>query len=99
MVPFGISVSVNTRVGNLLGSGSPDRAKKSCTLAILINCVFCFLTFFVLMYYRHIWGYLFTNDLEVVELVSEVLAIYAIAQIFDGLQGVLLIFLFFFFPS
>jgi len=88
MIPLGISVAVNTRVGNLLGAGQPEKAKKSMYVAFFINFVFCIVMVFVLALFRNVWGHIFTNDQEVVNLVEKVLIIYAIAQIFDGTQGV-----------
>jgi len=112
MIPLGISVAVNTRVGNLLGGGHPERgllffifprllplsraligasaktAKKSAGIAIVINLLSSALNLVFLIGLRNVWGYLLTNDEEVADLVGDLLRIYAVAQIFDGTQGV-----------
>lgn len=38
---------------------------------------------------RHIWGYLFTNEKEVVSYMSSIMPVLALSNFMDGIQGVL----------
>lgn len=38
---------------------------------------------------RHIWGYLFTNEEEIVSYMSSIMPVLALSNFMDGIQGVL----------
>lgn len=89
MVPFGVGVAVNVRVGNLLGAGLPSPAKLSSKVGLAIGVFVTSIEAVLLIAMRHVWGYVFTTDEAVVELVASLLLICAAFQLLDGLQGVL----------
>lgn len=43
----------------------------------------------ILVSVRHVWGYLFTNEEEVVSYMSKVMPVLALSNFMDGIQGVL----------
>ncbi|NXF99184.1 S47A2 protein, partial [Sakesphorus luctuosus] len=84
MVPLGFSVAASVRVGNALGSGDVVQAKTSCVTALLCTGVFAVLVATLLGSLRNVVGYIFTNDKEVVTLVSKVMLIFGPFHLFDA---------------
>ncbi|KAJ7422174.1 Multidrug and toxin extrusion protein 2 [Willisornis vidua] len=87
MVPLGFSVAASVRVGNALGSGDVVQAKTSCVTALLCTGVFAVLVATLLGSLRNVVGYIFTNDKEVVTLVSKVMLIFGPFHLFDATAG------------
>jgi multidrug resistance protein, MATE family len=88
MVPLGVSSAGAVRVGHALGRRDPAGAERAGWTAILLGTVFmaCTAATFVLVP-RALMG-AFTRDEGVVQLGASLLAVAAIFQIFDGVQGV-----------
>lgn len=84
MVPLGFSVAVSVRVGNALGSGDVVQAKTSCITAVLCAGVFAVVVATLLGTLKDVVGYIFTNDREIVMLVSKVMIIFAPFHLFDA---------------
>ncbi|XP_032860784.2 multidrug and toxin extrusion protein 1 [Tyto alba] len=84
MVPLGFSVAVSVRVGNALGSGDVVQAKTSCITALLCAGVFAVVVATLLGTLKDVVGYIFTNDKEIVILVSKVMIIFAPFHLFDA---------------
>ncbi|XP_072209560.1 multidrug and toxin extrusion protein 2-like isoform X2 [Excalfactoria chinensis] len=84
MVPLGFSVAVSVRVGNALGSGDVVQAKTSCITALLCAGVFAVVVAVLLGTLKDVVGYIFTNDKEIVMLVSKVMIIFAPFHLFDA---------------
>ncbi|XP_042735939.1 multidrug and toxin extrusion protein 2-like [Lagopus leucura] len=84
MVPLGFSVAVSVRVGNALGSGDVVQAKTSCITALLCAGVFAVVVATLLGTLKDVVGYIFTNDKEIVMLVSKVMIIFAPFHLFDA---------------
>ncbi|NWV40644.1 S47A2 protein, partial [Grantiella picta] len=84
MVPLGISVAANVRVGNALGAGDVVQAKTSCIVALLCTGVFAVVVATLLVSLRSVVGYIFTNDMEIVSLVSKVLLIFGPFHLLDA---------------
>uniref|UniRef100_A0A8C2YEF8 Multidrug and toxin extrusion protein n=1 Tax=Coturnix japonica TaxID=93934 RepID=A0A8C2YEF8_COTJA len=84
MVPLGFSVAVSVRVGNALGSGDAVQAKTSCITALLCAGVFAVVVATLLGTLKDVVGYIFTNDKEIVTLVSKVMIIFAPFHLFDA---------------
>ncbi|KAH8918334.1 multidrug/Oligosaccharidyl-lipid/Polysaccharide flippase [Atractiella rhizophila] len=75
------------RIGNCMGAGFGNMARSTSRIVILlaagasaINSVWMFLL-------RNKWGYLFTGDLPVIELVGSILPLVAAFQLADGVTG------------
>ncbi|NWU79327.1 S47A2 protein, partial [Onychorhynchus coronatus] len=84
MVPLGISVAASVRVGNALGSGDEVQARTSCITALLCTGVFAVLVATLLGSLRGVVGYIFTNDKEIVNLVSKVMLIFGPFHLLDA---------------
>ncbi|NWV23835.1 S47A2 protein, partial [Origma solitaria] len=84
MVPLGISVAAGVRVGNALGAGDVLQAKTSCTTALLCTGVFAVVVATLLGSLRNVVGYIFTNDMEIVSLVSRVMLIFGPFHLLDA---------------
>uniref|UniRef100_A0A8C8VMN2 Multidrug and toxin extrusion protein n=1 Tax=Pelusios castaneus TaxID=367368 RepID=A0A8C8VMN2_9SAUR len=84
MVPLGFSVAATVRVGNALGAGNAEQAKKSCLTALLCTGVFAVVVAALLGSLRNIVGYIFTTDKEIVTLVSKVMLILAPFHLLDA---------------
>ncbi|NXV40887.1 S47A2 protein, partial [Uria aalge] len=84
MVPLGFSVAASVRVGNALGSGDVVQAKTSCITTLLCAEVFAVVVATLLGTLKDVVGYIFTNDKEIVILVSKVMNIFAPFHLFDA---------------
>ncbi|KAM6338217.1 multidrug and toxin extrusion protein 1 isoform 2-T2 [Alca torda] len=84
MVPLGFSVAASVRVGNALGSGDVVQAKTSCITTLLCAGVFAVVVATLLGTLKDVVGYIFTNDKEIVILVSKVMNIFAPFHLFDA---------------
>ncbi|XP_041338790.1 multidrug and toxin extrusion protein 2-like [Pyrgilauda ruficollis] len=84
MVPLGISVAASVRVGNALGAGNVQQAKTSCITALLCTGVFAVVVAALLGSLRNVVGYIFTNDTEIVTLVSRVMLIFGPFHLLDA---------------
>uniref|UniRef100_A0A667HAQ1 Solute carrier family 47 member 1 n=1 Tax=Lynx canadensis TaxID=61383 RepID=A0A667HAQ1_LYNCA len=85
MIPSGFSVATSIRVGNALGAGDIEQAKKSSTVALLVTGVFAITFCVLLLIFKDLVGYIFTSDREIVALVAEVIPICAVSHVFEGL--------------
>ncbi|MCX4246917.1 MATE family efflux transporter [Paraliomyxa miuraensis] len=88
MVPMGISQGASARVGNLLGAGRSDAARRSATLALMLGggVMVVGATAFVVL--REQLPRLYTSDPAVIGLAASILPIAAAFQLFDGTQAV-----------
>ncbi|NXA63870.1 S47A2 protein, partial [Mohoua ochrocephala] len=84
MVPLGISVAASVRVGNALGAGDVVQAKTSCITALLCTGVNAVVVAALLGSLRDVVGYIFTNDTEIVSLVSKVMLIFGPFHLLDA---------------
>ncbi|TRZ24362.1 hypothetical protein HGM15179_002810 [Zosterops borbonicus] len=84
MVPLGISVAASVRVGNALGAGDVEQAKTSCITALLCTGALAVVVAALLGSLRDVVGYIFTNDTEIVSLVSKVMLIFGPFHLLDA---------------
>ncbi|KAF9465957.1 MOP flippase [Collybia nuda] len=86
-IPFGIGVAASNRVGNLIGSQSAVGAKYAAHASALMSVVIGTIVMVCMMATKDVYGYLFSDDENVVNLVSKVMPLVASFQIADGLVG------------
>ena len=88
MIPLGLASAGAVRVGNAVGADNPRGAAAAGWTVIVMGVTFMLLsgTLFVLVP-RTLIGF-FTRDADVLALGTSLLAIAAVFQLFDGLQGV-----------
>ncbi|KAK1758952.1 mate-domain-containing protein [Echria macrotheca] len=86
-IPFGLGVAESARLGNLLGAGRPDAARRSAHSAAILSVIFGSAISISLVLGRYRAGRLFNDDPDVIQLVAEVIPYVALFQIADGLNG------------
>ncbi|XP_055241927.1 multidrug and toxin extrusion protein 1 isoform X2 [Gorilla gorilla gorilla] len=85
MVPAGFSVAASVRVGNALGAGDMEQARKSSTVSLLITVLFAVAFSVLLLSCKDHVGYIFTTDRDIINLVAQVVPIYAVSHLFEAL--------------
>ncbi|XVF30176.1 hypothetical protein REPUB_Repub16aG0034600 [Reevesia pubescens] len=88
-IPYGIAATTSTRVANELGAGNPQAAKMAVWIVLVIAAVEAVIVSTILFFCRHILGYAFSNEKEVVNNVADMVPIMCISVIMDSLQAVL----------
>ncbi|KAL0954080.1 hypothetical protein HGRIS_005227 [Hohenbuehelia grisea] len=86
-IPFGIGVAASTRVGNLIGTRSAVGAKHAAHASAFVSVVVGTIVMIVMMACKDVFGYIFSDDTDVVGLVSRVMPLVASFQVADGLAG------------
>ncbi|QHO43187.1 Protein DETOXIFICATION [Arachis hypogaea] len=89
MIPFGLSGAVSTRVSNELGAGNPRTARLAVCVVLVMAIIEGLIVGLVLILIRHVWGYAYSNEGEVVDYVAVMLPILATSNFLDGLQCLL----------
>ncbi|CAO3679261.1 unnamed protein product [Umbelopsis ramanniana] len=86
-IPFGISIATSNRIGNLLGSGNARGARNSANLSATLAASIGIVVMTLMIIFRKQFGYLFSDEEDVVTLTSEVMPWVAAFQIADGVAG------------
>ncbi|KAH1245235.1 Protein DETOXIFICATION 11 [Glycine max] len=88
-IPFGIGAAASTRISNELGAGNPHGACVSVLAAISFAIIETTVVSGTLFACRHVFGYVFSNEKEVVDYVTVMAPLVCISVILDNIQGVL----------
>jgi len=88
MIPLGVSVAAVTRVGNLLGAGDPERARRASWVALALGGSVMVASAGIFIVGRHALPGLYGTTPAVIALCAAVLPIAAAFQVFDGIQVV-----------
>nr|XP_016498013.1 PREDICTED: protein DETOXIFICATION 12-like isoform X2 [Nicotiana tabacum] len=88
-IPFGLAGAVSIRVSNQLGAGNPQGARVSVLSAMLIAATETILVSTTVFACRNVFGYIFSNEKEVVDYVANMAPLLCISVITDSLQGTL----------
>lgn len=83
-IPFSTSVAVSTRLGNLVGAGALNAARIATKIYVVIFLAIGLIDAIFLAASRNILPKAFTEDPEVIAIVSSVMPILAIFQLFDA---------------
>ncbi|KIJ33203.1 hypothetical protein M422DRAFT_264926 [Sphaerobolus stellatus SS14] len=86
-LPFGLSVSASARIGNLIGDRKPFHARLSAHTAAFLSVCFGLFVMIVLLLTRNSFGYLFSDDVDVVNVVATIMPLVASFQVADGLAN------------
>ncbi|KAL3686052.1 hypothetical protein R1sor_004074 [Riccia sorocarpa] len=89
MVPLGLSAAVSTRVSNKLGAGLPYAANAAVKVAVSLTLIEGSILCGLLIWVRHGFPYLFTNDPDVVSYVSSMTPLLAAVAFLDSCQATL----------
>lgn len=80
-LPFSLSASVSTRIGNELGAGRPNKARLAAIVAVGLALVTSLVGLLWTTLGRKPWGRVFTQDHEVLELTTLVLPIIGVCEL------------------
>jgi len=86
-IPFGIGVAASARVGNLIGLRSAAGAKHAAHASALVSVGVGVIVMIILITTKDVFGYIFSDEEDVVRLVSKVMPLVASFQVADGLAG------------
>lgn len=81
ILPYSLSNSVSTRVGNMIGAQKPSKAKLSAISGLSFSFICGLLAFIFTLCVRNIWASMFTNDQEIITLTSMVLPIIGLCEL------------------
>uniref|UniRef100_A0A8D2L3Q5 Multidrug and toxin extrusion protein n=1 Tax=Varanus komodoensis TaxID=61221 RepID=A0A8D2L3Q5_VARKO len=87
LLPQGMSVACSVRIGNALGAGDAEQARKSCVTGLLCTGAFAVVFAGLLGAMRNVVAYIFTSDREIVALVAKVMLIFAPFHLFDAIAA------------
>ncbi|XP_072980771.1 protein DETOXIFICATION 16-like [Typha angustifolia] len=85
-IPTGLSSAVSIRVSNELGAGNAQAAQLSVCAVVLICVSEGLIVALITIFLRNVWGYLYSNEEEVVRYVSAMMPILAASDFMDGIQ-------------
>ena len=85
-IPFGISVSATTRVGNALGSKNIDQVKLVSKLVLIIAIVIQSISAIILISTCKIWVKLFTKDKAIIDIVVHTVPLLGLFTLMDAIQ-------------
>ncbi|XP_061326281.1 multidrug and toxin extrusion protein 1-like isoform X2 [Pezoporus flaviventris] len=84
MIPLGLGTATSVQVGNALGAGDIDTAKRSSTTSLVCTVVLCIAVGAILATTKDVLGYIFTRDKEIVDLVAWVMPVYVVFHFFEA---------------
>ncbi|KAL5215900.1 hypothetical protein ABZP36_007301 [Zizania latifolia] len=89
MIPLGLSSAISTRVSNELGAGRPEAARLASRVVMVVGIVVAVAVGLAMVSVRHLLGYAYSNEEEVVQYISRMMPILAVSFLFNVLQCVL----------
>ncbi|NXT61739.1 S47A2 protein, partial [Chaetops frenatus] len=87
MIPLGLGTAASVQVGNALGAGDVEAAKRSSTTSLICTGVFSVIVGSILASTRNVLGHIFTKDKEIIDLVAWVMPIYVVFHLFEAMTG------------
>ncbi|XP_053940951.1 multidrug and toxin extrusion protein 2 isoform X2 [Cuculus canorus] len=87
MIPLGLGTAASVQVGNALGAGDIETAKRSSSTSLLCTGGFCVAVGVILAAAKDVLGYIFTPDKEIVDLVAWVMPVYVVFHLFEAMCG------------
>ncbi|CAK9151295.1 unnamed protein product [Ilex paraguariensis] len=88
-IAYGLGSAVSTRVSNELGAGNPRGARVAVFAVILLAVIETSIVSTMLFASRHVFGYTFSNEKEVVDYVTAMAPLLCLSVTMDSLLGVL----------
>nr|XP_041575962.1 multidrug and toxin extrusion protein 1 isoform X1 [Taeniopygia guttata] len=87
MIPLGLGTAASVQVGNALGAGNIEAAKRSSSTSLICTGVFSVIVGSILAATRNVLGYVFTTEKEIVDLVAWVMPTYIVFHLFEAMTG------------
>lgn len=88
MIPYGLGAAASTRVSNELGAGNPQAARVAACAVMFLAVTETLIVSSSLLASRHVFGYAFSNEKEVVDYVTAMAPLISLSIIADSIQGV-----------
>ncbi|KAK2635312.1 hypothetical protein Ddye_030104 [Dipteronia dyeriana] len=88
-IPDGLGAAASTRVSNELGAGNPQAASLAVKAVMFFAVSESIIVSTALFASRHVFGYVFSNEKEVVDYVTTMAPLVCLSVILDSLQCVL----------
>jgi MATE family multidrug resistance protein len=79
--------SCSTRVSNEIGAGQPQAAKRATRVVMYMALSEGLVISFTMFLLRNVWGYMYSNEQEVVTYIARMLPILGISFFIDGLHS------------
>ncbi|CAN6927518.1 unnamed protein product [Brassica oleracea] len=79
--PHSLSSAVSTRVGNELGSNRPHAARRAAIVGLCLSILLGIMASTFMFSVRNVWATFFTDDEQVINLVSKVLPIVCLCEL------------------
>ncbi|KAG2309309.1 hypothetical protein Bca52824_029057 [Brassica carinata] len=86
VVPFAISTAIATRVGHALGGGQPTRAQCTTVIGLILAVAYGLSAAVFVTALRSVWGKMFTDEPEILGLISSALPILGLCEIGNSPQ-------------
>ncbi|KAB5544803.1 hypothetical protein DKX38_012915 [Salix brachista] len=88
-IPYGLGAAASTRIANELGAGNPRAARFAVYAVMFLAVSDTIIVASALFASRRVFGYLYSNEKEVVDYVTTMAPLLCLSIIMDSLQGVL----------
>jgi MATE family multidrug resistance protein len=89
-IPEGLSLSVSTHVGNMIGEKNIVSAKMYSIVGLVVGNIIMFICTLLLYIFNNEIAYLYTNNDEIASLASDIIKIYVLFCLIDTTQHILL---------
>ncbi|XP_052729231.1 protein DETOXIFICATION 9 isoform X3 [Vigna angularis] len=89
IIPYAVGASASTRISNELGAGNPNAAQCIVRVVVILAIVDGVIVSTFFFCFRHILGYVYTNEEEVVYYVEDIVPILCGSFAADSLVGAL----------
>ncbi|PQM34308.1 protein DETOXIFICATION 12-like [Prunus yedoensis var. nudiflora] len=88
-IPYGFGAAASTRVANELGAGNPEGARLATRTAMFLAVTETSIETTTLYACRHVFGYIFSNEKDVINYVVTMAPLVCLSLVLDSFQGVL----------
>ncbi|KAL4324480.1 hypothetical protein GQ457_11G005260 [Hibiscus cannabinus] len=88
-VPYGVGAAASTRVSNELGAGNPQSARVAVNVVTILGISEALIVSITLFSCRYVFGYLYSNDPEVIDYVRQMIPLISLSVILDSLLAVI----------
>ncbi|KAM7276352.1 hypothetical protein ACFE04_018218 [Oxalis oulophora] len=88
-IPDGLAAAVSTRVSNNLGAGNPKAARTAAYTVMFLTLTLALIVSSVLFASRNVFGYVFSNEKEIVESVTAMAPLVCLCVVLNSFQAVL----------